>query len=189
MELQPAPDGLTGRPPCPIPRAMRANYKMQRLFVPDDLAAGQPLSSASPRAEPLSRPCAAHGRGRRDAACLQRPRRRVAGARRGQDQEGGAAGAVGADAAAAADARPRLLLCAAEAGPARLSRAEGRRDGRRRAAAGHHPAHAGGEARHRAAARQCGRGGRAMRHPRGAARCASRRNSTGCWPAGTRTAG
>ena len=82
-----------------------------------------------------------------------------------------------ADAAAAAASRSRLLLRAAEAGPARLSRAEGGRDGRRRAAAGDHPAHAGRQGRHRPAARQRDRGGRAMRHP-GRSRGAARRSSS-----------
>ena len=143
--------------------AMRANYKMQRLFVRGRLAAGVTFEPTQQQSHYLANRAAAW-RGRR-AAGLQRPRRRMAGAgRRRRTQEGGAARGHRADAAAAAASRSRLLLRAAEAGPARLSRAEGGRDGRRRAAAGDHPAHAGRQDRHSTgsranvveAAEQCG---------------------------------
>ena len=83
-------------------------------------------------------------------------------------------------------ARHRLPVRAAEARAARLPGAEGDRDGRRPPAARAHPPHHARAGQHRAHARQCHRGGRAMRHPahpRGAASPRSSSASVAGWDA------
>ena len=129
---------------------MRANYKMQRLFVPQDLAQGIAVEASPEQSHYLIHVLRmAEGAellvfNGRDGEWLARVAAKTKKAVRLE--------AVGADPAAAGLARSPLLLCAAEAGTAGLPRPEGGRDGRRRAAAGHHAAYAGGEVRHRAAA-------------------------------------
>ena len=65
---------------------------------------------------------------------------------------------------AAARPRPAFPVRPAQACPARLPGAEGGGNGRLAPAAGAHPAHPGGARQSRAHARQCDRGGAAVRH-------------------------
>src|SRR5690606_29212106 len=81
------------------------------------------------RAGTLSGECAAHAGGR-GTAPLQRTRRRMAGGDHGALEEVRAAVRSRDGARPDALSRSSLLLCAAQAGPARLSRAEGGGDGR-----------------------------------------------------------
>ena len=60
--------------------------------------------------------------------------------------------------------RPSLRLRAAQARAARFHGSEGGRDGRRPAHAGHHPPHPGRPRQSRTHARECDRGGGAMRN-------------------------
>ena len=140
-----ASERLTAARRVPHVCRMRANYTLKRLFVTDDLAAGAAFDLAAEQSHYLANVLRmAEGAellvfNGRDGEWLARVAARTKKAVRLE--------AVEADAAAAGAVRPRLLLRAAEGRAARLSRAEGGRDGRRRAAAGDDPAHAAGQGR------------------------------------------
>ena len=97
---------------------------------------------------------------------------------------------------AAAAVRPAFPVCPAQACPARLSGAEGGGNGGLAAAAGDHPPYASGAGQSRAHARQCHRGGAAVRHfdPAGGCRAGlvqsgarAAPTATVCWCSATRT--
>ena len=123
---------------------------------------------------------------RRAGAGVQRPRRRIRGDDRRGDAQVGDADDRRAHAAAGIPARRRLSVRAAETRAARLHGAEGGRDGRAPAAAGHHPPHPGEPGQSRPPRRQRARGGGAMRrHLVGGSvdRSAPGRASLAAWPA------
>ncbi len=148
----------------PFPPMETYDFRAQRLFVPDDLADLAEIRLDRERAHYVGDVISP--RRRQGDPSVQRPRRRMAGGARAGRQARRGAGVRGALAGADGAGRPRLRLRAAEARPARLYGAEGGGDGRRAAGAGADTAHPGEPGEPRAHARQCGRGGRAMRHPR-----------------------
>ncbi len=151
--------------PCKLKGARAEHYMPQlRLSQPPPVVdappeGGEPSRSTATRAT-ISAMCCALSR--RIGARVQRPRRRMAG-RHFRPQAAATSHPPGAN--PAARRRPtRLCVRAAETCAARLRRTEGGGDGRLRAAAGADAPHAGVAGQHSTDARQCDRGGRAMRH-------------------------
>ena len=106
-------------------------------------------------------PQRAASQARRRGPGVQRQGWRMAGSARRRQAPG--PHRAGADPAADRTAGPALPVCAAQARTSRLHGAEGGRDGRVAAAAGADATHPGQARQSRAHARQCDRGGRAMR--------------------------
>ncbi len=145
---------------------MRANYKMQRLFVPQDLAAGCGVRGRPGATATIWRTCCAW---RRAPSCWSSTGATANGWRGSQAKTKKAVRLEMVELARPQPVAPDLLLLLRAAEGRRgstISRAEGGGDGRWRAAARHHPAHAARQAGYRSAAGQRDRGGRAMRHPR-----------------------
>ncbi len=144
-------------PPCPAMISAVPGFTSMRRSKP-----AAPVALERAQAHYLTTCCGLKTGDRR--AGLQWPGRRVERDLRGGGKRARLAAYRRQDPATDRGRRPALSVRAAESGAARLHGAEGGGDGRVAAAAGAHPPRPGGARQSRAHARQCHRGGRAMRH-------------------------